>query len=404
MICPNCGKEATGKFCPFCGTKLAEAPASQPGSAPGSASNQTQNYAPNQSYGNPGYSQNQSYGNPGYSPNQGYASNQNYAPNQGYAGNQAYTQNQNYNNPSFAYNPSRNPGYIPNQGFNPGQQVMGNYQDVPAEVAGMSPGAQLLRKHAKSPLMLIVAILVTLYAGIIGYFCVKEDIDVIDLMGNFDYLSTYVKISSITALIAYTVHIVMAIWLIVSVWTLFGSAGSIGSLKGCRAYVSFRMWVFTVLTIAALIMLVYVISDKKSMSDFMNVASQLTSNGVSHSGISALTHLLESDTAAIIIISLLFALAVVRGSLLFTASSTSARMLRYGGPLQKRMVPAGVLTLLRGLVLLAGNIYMLAEYGEHLDFEGILFFVSFLLLGLAAFFISILMFMNAAGVRRMRGL
>ena len=404
MNCPKCGKEAKGKFCPFCGTKLEEAPAAQPGDASGSAPNQTQSYAPNQSYGNPGYSQNQSYANPGYSPNQGYASNQGYAPNQGYAGNQAYTQRQNYNNPSFAYNPSRNPGYIPNQGFNPGQQVMGSYQDVPAEVAGLSPGAQLLRKHARSPLTLIAAILVTLYAGIISYFCGKAGVEAIDRLGGHLYSTEEIRL--VVCLVLYVTQIVMAIWLSISVWMLFASAASLGSLKSCRAYLSFRMVAFAVLTLSALIMLIFVITKSRETGDFWYATALLMEYGAYYSGHSAIPILGRGagEVVLILLMSIPFVLAVVQSMLLSTASASSARMLRYGGPLQKRILPAGVLTLLHGLILLAGNIYLLVENGDYLAFEGILFYCAFLSLGLAEVFMSIVLFMNDSEMKRMRGL
>ena len=46
MICPNCGREANGNFCPGCGTRLAAGPTMPPANNPNVYSNQA--YAQNQ--------------------------------------------------------------------------------------------------------------------------------------------------------------------------------------------------------------------------------------------------------------------------------------------------------------------------------------------------------------------
>ena len=393
MICPNCGRASAGKFCPGCGTKLNTA---QPASTPGSAPNQNRNDMANQGYDNSGYSSNQGCTNAGYAQNQSY--------NPGYAQNQSY--HSGYAPGRNAYNPPNQGaygGFVPNQGFNPGQQVVGGYQDLSAEAAGQSPGAQLLRKHASSPLILIAAILVTLYAGAISYLCGSEILRLADFFDLFEYLDAFEKISSIADLVVCAVQIILAIWMTVSTWILFASAASVGGLKNCRAFVSFRMWVYTVFALSSLITLVVLIADKKTDSEFLYAASQLMANGATHGGLHALILLPKDDTLRVALLSLVCVFAVFRGSMLFTALSSSVRMVRYGGPLKKRMVPAAVLTLFRALLLLGGNCYVLAEYGGKLAFDGILLYAAFLTLGLATLLTSIVMFMNAAELRRMRG-
>lgn len=394
MICPNCGREANGKFCPGCGTKLNAEPAAPRTNNQGYASNQNQNYAQNQGNGTPGYSSNQEYNNPAYAPNQGYQPG--YAPNQGYAQNRTYQSGP-------AYNQNFQPGYVPNQGFNPGQQVTGGYQDIPAGMVGQSPGAQLLRKHAGSPLMLLCALLMTLAAGCICYICGKAIISWLDGIGDyFKYAASSGKISMILNLVTCAAHIVVAVWLTVALWMLFASAGSMGSLKACRSCFRARMGMLALLTVSALITLLAFIIKERSGSEFVYVVSTLTQNGVTHAGIQPATLLFKDSIPTLILISVLFICGMIRNSLLSTACSSSIRMLCYGGPQQRRVAAAGVLSLLSGLALMACNIYMLAEYGKGT--ENILYYASLLACGLVSFLCSILLFMNASGVRRMRGI
>lgn len=395
MICPNCGREVTGKFCPACGTKLNAEPAAPQANNQGYASNQNQTYASNQDNANPGYSSNQGYGNQAAAPNRGYQPG--YGPNQGYGQNQPY-------NSGFAYNQNFNPGYVPNQGFNPGQQVTGDYQGVPASSISLSPGAQLLRRHAGSPLMLICAILMTLAAGCISYVCGKSVISWLDGIGRyFDRASDYEKISIILNIAGCVLHIVMIVWLTIDLWVLFGSAASVSSLKACRSFFKARMGIFVLLTLSALIMLVAVIvKEKGSTSDFVLCVSQLTNSGVTHVGYNPVKLLFKDTVPTVILICVLFLFGVIRSALLTTVCSSSIRMLCYGGPQQRRVAAAGVLSLLSGLALMACNIYMLAEYGKGT--ENILYYASLLACGLVSFLCSILLFMNASGVRRMRGI
>ena len=345
MVCPNCGRAAEGKFCTWCGTNLAAAASAQQLNVPGNAQNQNPNYAPNRA----------------------------------------------------AY-----PGYVPNQGFNPGQQVVGGYQGLSAEAAGQAPGALLLRKHARSPLVLIAAILVSLYSGIISFLGGDAILQTIEIMGDsFQSFHSSVKIAYCVGLLGCAVQIILAVWMTISAWVLFSSAGSVAGLKSCRAFVGFRMWIYTVLALAALVTLAVLIGKQEQDSEFLSVANQLMTNGIVHCGLEAL-HLREK-TGTVVVVSLVFVSAVFRCSMLMTACSSSIRMVRYGGLLQKRMLPAAVLTLLRSLVLLGCNIYMLAKHGAHLGEESILLYASFLVLGLASLLLSVVMFMNAGGIRRLRG-
>lgn len=398
MICPNCGREVTGRFCTGCGAKLAAASAPPQTSAPANSPNPggAPRYA-----SNPGaYS--------GYAPNQGYQQGnpQGYqqSNNQGYQ-QQGYGQNQPYNS-GFAYNRNFNPGYVPNQGFNPGPQVNGGYRDLPPEMAAQSPGAQVLRRVAGSPLILISAILVTLFAGVICYYCGKEILDVLDYIDSlFDFDGTKMKIGVIVDLAGNAVQILLAVWMMIALWSLFGSAAenkpvmSRGGLSVCRTYASASLGIFVILGLAAVISLFFLVIDKKSDSDFYYTAKTLAVSGITHIGALFAPSILNDAVLQWVSVCVVFLVAAIQSSLLFAVFASSGRMLRFGGPLQKRVAPAGLLTLLAGLVLLGGNVYMLVEYGERADTEEILFYSAFLALGLASILCSIALFMDSARMK-----
>lgn len=383
MFCPNCGREVTGKFCPACGTRLGAAPASAPsnGAPRNAASAPIQNAPQTQSYGQAmNYPKSQSY------VSQPFAS-------------------------GFAYNQNANPGYVPNQGYNPGQQVTGSYRDIPPGAAGQDPGSLLLRRLASSPLMLIAAILASLYVLSMGYLCGKEIVNLIGQIGDhYKYFTTTQKISSIISIVTCFVHAVMVLWLLIAVWELFGSASgrgriamSFSGLRACKAYARARELLFFVPALAAVISLAIEIAKMES-SDFSYALLSLTANCSTHDGFQAITVIFTKDAIVVLsILTVLFLMAAARSSLLATVCDSSVRMLRYGGPQQRRLVPAAVLTLLRGLILIAGGIYMLVEYGKHYQFDGILLIASFMAVGLASCFVAALLFRNAALIRRLRG-
>lgn len=391
MICPNCGRESTGKFCTGCGTRLAQEPTSPQTNAPGNSAN-------------PGYNQS-AYS--GYAPNQGYQRGNQQGYQQGY--NQGYSQNQPYNS-GFAYNQNQNPGYVPNQGFNPGPQVNGGYRDVPPELAAQSPWAQILRRVAGSPLILFSAILVTLFTGAICYYCGKGIVDMLDYLDKyFEYFGTKGKISVIVSMVGNGVHILMAVWMLIALWSLYGSAVgrdkpamSSGGLGACRTYASATLGIFVILAISAVITLFVQVLDEKSDSDFLYVANSLAVDGITHVGGIFAPTLLDDAALQWVSVCVVFIGAAIQSSLLFAVFASSKRTLRYGGPLQKRAAPAGVMTLLASLVLLGGNVYMLVEYAERAETEQIVFFAAFLALGLASFLCSIALFMDSARMKSMQ--
>ena len=200
MICPKCGKEANGKFCPYCGSmtvgsettvlsaennpflqaKAAEAAQAPQAPVPPQASN------------------------PGFVPNQGYNPNGGYAPNQG-------------------YNP--NPGYVPNQGFNPGVQVNGAYPQQINGALGDTPARSFIRKMATSPAYLAGTLAVTLaliLSLIAGIRAIIQWSDYLKFMAGSREASEYMS-----QLIGTVVGTAVTTGLIlVGLWVTFGSAAS----------------------------------------------------------------------------------------------------------------------------------------------------------------------------------
>ena len=169
MTCQNCGRQATGNFCPGCGTRLSAQPAPDPGTGQGrpSCRRRAKNRNDRQSLE---YPQNREHVYRQINAQQSFR--QGSAPGQ------------------YAF-----PGYVPSQGYNPGRQETGVYQDIPAWAAGQSPGGQLLMRLAGSPIMLICAILASLYALSMCYLCGKEIVHLIGEIGDhYKYYITAQKI------------------------------------------------------------------------------------------------------------------------------------------------------------------------------------------------------------------
>lgn len=385
MTCPNCGRQATGNFCPGCGTRLSAQPAPEPGIGQGRPSHRrrAQNRNDRQSLE---YPQNREHVYRQINAQQSFR--QDSVPGQ------------------YAF-----PGYVPSQGYNPGRQETGVYQDIPAWAAGQSPGGQLLMRLAGSPIMLICAILASLYALSMCYLCGKEIVHLIGEIGDhYKYYSTAQKIANIISIVTAFAHAIMAAWLLAAVWRLIGSAVGrhrlamrCSGLQFCKSYTRIRGLLLFLPAFAAMLSLAMDIVEVETNS-FSYGTLSLTLSCATHAGFQAVTVLFTKHTTlTLAFLSGLLLLAAARSSLLTTVCATSVRMLRYGGPQQRRVVPAAVLTLLRGLVLLAGGIYMLAEYGDHFQFDGILQISSFLVTGLASCLLSVLLFRDAAGIRRLQG-
>lgn len=222
MFCPNCGRETTGKFCPFCGAKLTEPPAEPrpPASAgtpePGGAAANTANQPPVFN----GYSQ------PGSEA--------------------AYTQQ-----------PIPNAGSMPVQSpmppMNPNQGRVFAGQPVPDGALGQSPAAQALRGLLKSPLFLLAALLFTLGAAAATWFNVeglRYYADSLDAARD----GSPEKIWLIAYLALYGLSIVADLLIAAGLWAVFASAASKRRTQmGTGGLSLLRLVTVVALTLAALI-------------------------------------------------------------------------------------------------------------------------------------------------------
>ena len=189
MICPNCGKDTTGKFCPYCGSALSGANPVTPNEARSpriqNVPSAAQGSAPNPV--------------PAYSP----APAVNQTPPQTYAQPQSYAQ-----------------GYAPQQGYNPAPQARGDYAQSPL---GETPARQLVRRLATSPAFVIAALALTIQFVLLVLRC----IDVIPkYLGTLKYYRGIPEIEgrTIGALIGISLGGLFSLIMLLAVWVTFGSA------------------------------------------------------------------------------------------------------------------------------------------------------------------------------------
>ena len=190
MICPNCGKEAPGKFCPFCGMKIT-------GDAPAVNAPETQvrQPAPNRAP-DPGYRQG------GYTPTQ-------------------------------PQNPNPNPNPLYQNQSNVYAQVptapAGNYQQPAFQTAqndgGETPAKAALRSAGRSgaflmaTLCMTLSLILTIVTGIIN-------------MSNTSYLSYYYSSSAQTSMIISLVISALIIGgIVAALWCVYGNCKSGKPLK-----------------------------------------------------------------------------------------------------------------------------------------------------------------------------
>lgn len=262
MICPNCGMETNGKFCPSCGTKM---PAPEPPVPPeadeavkqaeivasaASAAIAAETVRPDPSLDRPAPAQGSS-SYPGQSPNPAYAAprpeypNQsapaqptaapgyqpfpNRAPNPGYAApnpsypNQGYAPNQAYPNQPQGYNPfggqTPSQGYVPAQGYNPGVQNVGGYRVPTQAEIGKSPASQLLRRLGSSGAFLTAVILstVTFLINLLsGIASIAQLGRILPYYSASDYgIAVYFNLGSIIGSLISSALSVLLLWLIV---------------------------------------------------------------------------------------------------------------------------------------------------------------------------------------------
>lgn len=319
MKCPNCGREATGKFCPFCGTKLnAEAPAPQaaaPASAPTDAPRQ--NYTPNQPY-----------------------------------------------NPGFAYNQNQNPGYAPGQGYAPPQQPA-SWQAAPAGALGQSPAIQMLRKIATSPMFLIAILLTTVCTLFSCYVYVRNLDYYFDVL---DYYKRYAAESQVVSNIVSTIlSFLLALGTLLALWSIYASAASkhsdrmrTGGLTFFKVLYVIALVIVSLGLLLVLVLLIMLIASKKYSEFFQSAVNQLNNlllnAGYEFPSISTdLRTFLYVFLGVILFAMIMLALYCAK---IVKSLNTAKRVIQTGAPDDRVSVFVGVITILGA----AGSVYTAIVY------------------------------------------
>ena len=209
MICPNCGKETAGKFCPYCGTAMhTENPAVPSGaSTPWKQNAPAAPQAPAQTPA------------PAISPAPGQTPPQSYAP---------------------------APGYTPQQGYDPAPQAEGVY--MPQSPLGDTPARQLIRRLATSPAYVIAALAFTIQFVL---FVIRG----VNLIPVYLDSLKYYRGDSIIALISFSLNGLVSLILLIALWVNFGSAANKRNAQMCTGGLT-TFKVFSVLSVIVFALLI----------------------------------------------------------------------------------------------------------------------------------------------------
>lgn len=301
MICPQCGRETSGKFCPFCGAKL-----------------NTEAAAPQAA-------------NPVNQQNREYASNQPY-------------------NPGFAYNQNQNPGYAPNQGYMPNRPAT-PYQGAPAGALGQSPAIQALRKVATSPAFLLALLLYT-----VG-FLFSTYINIKNLGIYFDYLDYYKRSSLqgqiIGNIVGTFLSILLSVATVTALWSIFASAAnktkermSTGGLTYFKVIYIIGL-VFACIALLAFVVLLVVVATKDSNS-FLRILYKEIDSALGNAGYDLPTYgnlrtflcILVGIALLIMVFTVIYFVKIIK------SINTAKRVIQTGVPDDRVSVFVGVITII----------------------------------------------------------
>ncbi|MBO4418440.1 MAG: hypothetical protein J5789_01235 [Oscillospiraceae bacterium] len=390
MICPNCGRETTGKFCPFCGSKL-NVETAAPAANDEVLQDQSSEQNPTQFTASiPQYNET----NP--NPYSGASQPQYNAPGQSYNGGVGFQQN-----------PA--PGYAPQQSFNSVQQPMGGYQDGPLGPVGMSPASVLVRKLASSPLYLFAALLTTIVYVVSAYFTVKA------LISNFEFLDrcatsyTYWlnKGEYIGNIVGYIVTLALYFFTLIAIWRIFTTAASkrrermgTGSLTFFQVFYVIAL-VFAILGVILLTVLMVMLIAADSYSDFFQDAILRIDEALAKAGIVFPALEVGFRTFLYIFLGVLLAcmlLATIYMFRIIKSLKTAKEVIKTGVPDDRVSVFAGVMMILGAL----GNVYS-GVYSYMIKGSGsapeIITGVSLILSAAAAVCFAIILFRFRSGMR-----
>ena len=363
MICPNCGNETNGKFCPRCGTKMPEAAPAEPifSSAPNPAVNQVPPAAPQapaQGYiPNPGYAPNPQAGfapdpQTGFAPNPqaGFAPEpQPAVPNQGYA---------------------NVPGYVPAQGYNPGQPVNTGYANPAMVDPGNSPARMAIRKLASSPLYLLAAMLFTAGLVLSAIPYVKQ------LITFFQYFDYYRSDSDAWATVCTVIGTVLVMLILgIALWGLFFAAirknpvqMRTGSLTTIKVFLVLGLiaMILGLLALIALTVYAAAIADGESLNEirqkFLELLRQYNYTFEETDSMSFKTLLIICGAIGAVV----FLVVVIYFAKLIKTVNTVERVIRIGHPDDRVSPFAALICILCGLFDIYPAISYLTKGGDQM--------------------------------------
>lgn len=374
MICPKCGKEANGKFCPYCGSAVAvgqettvlsdannpwkqakaaeaeaaqavqeavrpleEKPLSAPGPIPGPGAVPPRSAAaPGPQPGAP--MPQSAPGNPGFRPQNG---NPNGPVNPGFV-------------PGQGVNPGApvNRGFVPNQGVN--NQSQGSFAQPRFDPNEETPARAALRRSARSGAYLLGALLTTLSLVCFLAFAALElagveSFSLFSTMNSFQLSAGSQSAMYVT--LAGTGLILLG--LVAGLWAIRGSAGGTKPLKTggytvVSAYVIVALVIFC-LASAALAVLAVIAVSSSGLDSLMWELSE----AVAETGNEAAIQALDKAENQVWILAAAFVLAVFLVILLLgkviQSLNAAKKIIRSGTPNKKFSILVGVVCFLAGL-------------------------------------------------------
>lgn len=374
MICPKCGKESNGKFCPYCGSAVAvgqettvlsdannpwkqakaaeaeaaqavqeavrpleEKPLSAPGPIPGPGAVPPRSAAaPGPQPGAP--MPQSAPGNPGFRP-------QNVNPNGPV-------------NPGFVPGQGVNPGapvnrgFVPNQGVN--NQSQGSFAQPRFDPNEETPARAALRRSARSGAYLLGVLLTTLSLVCFLAFAALE-LAGVDSFSLFSTMNSFQlsagSQSAMYVTLAGTGLILLG--LVAGLWAIRGSAGGTKPLKTggytvVSAYVIVALVIFC-LASAVLAVLAVIAVSSSGLDSLMRDLSK----AVAESGNEAAIQALDKAENQVWLLAAAFVLAVFLVILLLgkviQSLNAAKKIIRSGAPNKKFSILVGVVCFLVGL-------------------------------------------------------
>ena len=303
-------------------------------------------------------------------------------------------------------------------GYDTEEQIFGVHKTIHADEAGLSDVARFIRKRAGSPLMLISAILITLYTGCFCYTCGASILNMTEnfFQPSFDLLREDMKISSLLFWVCCFFQFVMSVWLCVAMWSLYSASvcrrkramqvSGMGSFQSCSLFGKAFFGLLTAISLLTLaLMLFQQLHSPDEWSEFAQkcfcVAKETTFQATNQVGLLVFVSLLfENDIYRIAFISVYFLINAILFFQLFNLFAVSDGMFRFGEVSRRRVPHVALLVLLNGIVLIAGSIF--AYFALGTEENALLMFGPTSIHGLASILCSLALDRYTVGIKRMQ--